>query len=197
MKVNIDDNVCKSYNTTKDKIVVLAAIQYGTPEIYEELLKEGYITKINASLFDLDKKYSITNKGINLVSDVILASDNTIEEKKDEVEELAKTLRDIYPKGKMLGTSYYYRGNLPDIVKKLKSFFKRYGTEYTNEQIIEATSNYIKSFNGNYTYLKLLKYFIWKDEHRDGEIIQSSLLADWIENKGQDNNNLYWTSHLN
>ena len=96
----------------------------------------------------------------------------------------------------MPGTTYYYKGNLQDIEKKLKSFKKRYGN-YTDEDIIKATENYIKSFNGNYTYLKLLKYFIWKDEKRDGETIATSVLADWIENEGQEDclsND--WTSTL-
>ena len=97
----------------------------------------------------------------------------------------------------MAGTSYYYRCNRADIVRKLKSFFRRYG-EYTSEQIIEATQRYVASFNGNYTYLRLLKYFIWKDENKDGETLQVSQLADWIENKGSVNpSNSDWTTSLN
>lgn len=197
MILNIDDNVCASYNTSKEEILVLGAIQYGTSDVYKNLISKGYITAANNSMFELDKKFTITNKGANLLSDVLLGSDKDITEIKDSIKELAITLREIYPQGKIAGTCYYYRGNLPDIEKKLKSFFKRYGKEYTNEQIIEATKRYIESFNGNYTYLKLLKYFIWKDEKKDGEIIQSSMLADWIENADQINNtNNDWTSTL-
>ena len=71
-----------------------------------------------------------------------------------------------------------------------------YGTKYTDEQIINATQKYINSFNGNYTYLKLLKYFIWKDERLKGESVQS-LLADFIENESaEDTTSSDWTVEL-
>ena len=71
-----------------------------------------------------------------------------------------------------------------------------YGTKYTDEQIINATQKYINSFNGNYAYLKLLKYFIWKDERLKGESVQS-LLADFIENESsEDTTNTDWTVEL-
>lgn len=185
MIVNVDDKVCEANGITKDEAFILAAIQYGTEDMYNHLIKEGYITKINSSCYELNKKYTITNRGINLFSDIVLNSDKNITESSNSISELASKLREIYPTGKMPGTTYYYKGNLQDIEKKLKSFKKRYGN-YTDEDIIKATENYIKSFNGNYTYLKLLKYFIWKDEKRDGETIATSVLADWIENEGQE-----------
>lgn len=196
MIVNVDDKVCEANGITKDEAFILAAIQYGTEDMYNHLIKEGYITKINSSCYELNKKYTITNRGINLFSDIVLNSDRNIAESSNSISELASRLREIYPTGKMPGTTYYYKGNLQDIEKKLKSFKKRYGN-YTDEDIIKATENYIKSFNGNYTYLKLLKYFIWKDEKRDGETIATSVLADWIENEGQEDclsND--WTSTL-
>lgn len=196
MIVNVDDKVCEANGITKDEAFILAAIQYGTEDMYNHLIKEGYITKINSSCYELNKKYTITNRGINLFSDIVLNSDRNITESSNSISELASKLREIYPTGKMPGTTYYYKGNLQDIEKKLKSFKKRYGN-YTDEDIIKATENYIKSFNGNYTYLKLLKYFIWKDEKRDGETIATSVLADWIENEGQEDclsND--WTSTL-
>lgn len=196
MIVNVDDKVCEANGITKDEAFILAAIQYGTEDMYNHLIKEGYITKINSSCYELNKKYTITNRGINLFSDIVLNSDRNITESSNSISELASKLREIYPTGKMPGTTYYYKGNLQDIEKKLKSFKKRYGN-YTDEDIIKATENYIKSFNGNYTYLKLLKYFIWKDEKRDGETIATSVLADWIENEGQEEeltNN--WTTLL-
>lgn len=197
MKISIDDTVCEKHGLTKDHILVLAAIQYGNSEIYDDLIREGYITEANSSMFETTKNYAATNKGIDVVSDVILESDTELEESHDSILDLANTLRSIYPGGKMPGTAYYYRGNTADIVKKLKSFFKRYGNKYSNEEIIAATQKYIESFNGNYVYLKLLKYFIWKDEKKDGETIQSSLLADYMENKDQVNHtNDDWSIEL-
>lgn len=198
MIVRIDDEVCSNHNVTKEEMLVLGAIQYGTSDVYQSLIDKGCITSANRSLFELDKKYTITHKGINLFSDVVLESDKPTESSQDRIANLANKLRGIYPEGKMQGTSYYYRGNTPDIKKKLVTFFKRYGDEYTDEQILEATRNYVSSFNGNYLYLRLLKYFIWKDENRDGEVIQVSQLAEWIENSDQNNPHNYdWTTSIN
>lgn len=198
MIVRIDDEICSNHNVTKEEILVLGAIQYGTSDVYQNLVSRGYITSANGSMLELDKKYTITHKGMNVFSDVILESDRPTQSAQDRIANLAIKLREMYPEGKMQGTSYYYRGNTPDIKKKLVSFFKRYGDEYTDEQILEATRNYIASFNGNYLYLRLLKYFIWKDENRDGEVVQVSQLAEWIENSDQTNPYNYdWTSTVN
>ena len=193
----LTDKACKLHGLTMSEGLALLAISTSNDDTYKSLISKGLITKANGTIQSLNRKYSATEKGIALADELIADSEQSIANQVNRIEDLANTLREMYPNGKIPGTSYYYRGNKADIVRKLKSFFRRYG-EYTNEQIIEATQRYIDSFNGNYIYLKLLKYFIWKDETRDGEVIQSSVLADWIENKGQVNHtNSDWTTNLN
>lgn len=193
----LTDKACKLHGLTMAEGLALLAISTSNDDTYRSLVSKGYITKANGTLQSLNRKYSATETGIALADELIADSEQSIVSQTDRIENLANTLREMYPGGKIPGTSYYYKSNKADIVRKLKSFFRRYG-EYTDDQIIEATQRYIDSFNGNYTYLKLLKYFIWKDETRDGEVIQSSVLADWIENKGQVNpNNTDWTTSLN
>lgn len=196
MNINIDENVCGQNNISLSQILALGAIQSCTVDKYKELVEKGLITKANESLFEPERRYTITNKGIELFNKVVLNSDSNIVQRNDSIEKLADSLRELYPNGKIYNTNYYYRGNRGDIVNKLKTFFKRYGTKYTDEQIINATRKYVESFNGNYTYLKLLKYFIWKDERAKGESVQS-LLADFIENENVENTiNNDWTSTL-
>lgn len=193
----LTDKACKLHGLTMSEGLALLAISTSNDETYKSLVSKGYITKANGTMQSLNRKYSATDLGISLADELIADSEQSIVSQTDRIENLANILRDMYPGGKIPGTSYYYKSNKADIVRKLKSFFRRYG-EYTDEQITEATQRYIDSFNGNYTYLKLLKYFIWKDETRDGEVIQSSVLADWIENKGQVNpTNTDWTTSLN
>lgn len=193
----LTDAACKKHGLLLSEGVALVAISSTTDDTYKSLISKGLITKVNGTLYSLDKKYSPTEKGINLVDELIADSEENIVLKEEEIKNLADTLRSMYPEGKMPGTSYYYRCNRADVVRKLKSFFRRYG-DYTNEQIINATQRYIASFNGNYTYLRLLKYFIWKDENKDGETLQVSQLADWIENQSQVNRtNSDWTTSLN
>lgn len=193
----LTDKACKKHGLLLSEGLALLAISTTTDETYRSLVNKGLITKANGTMQALNRKYSATDTGIVLADELLADSEEDIVVREDEIKELAEKLREIYPEGKMPGTSYYYRCNRADIVRKLKSFFRRYG-DYTPEQIMEATQRYVASFNGNYTYLRLLKYFIWKDENKDGETLQVSQLADWIENKGQVNNtNADWTTSLN
>lgn len=192
----LTDVACRKHNLLLSEGIALLAISTTTDDTYKSLVDKGLITKANGTMQSLNRKYSATEKGIVLADELVADSEKNIVAKEDSIKELADKLRSIYPEGKMEGTSYYYRCNKADIIRKLKSFFRRYG-EYTPEQIIEATQRYISSFNGNYTYLRLLKYFIWKDENKDGETLQVSQLADWIENKNETNaNNTDWTTTL-
>ena len=192
----LTDVACRKHNLLLSEGIALLAISTTTDDTYKSLVDKGLITKANGTMQSLNRKYSANEKGIVLADELVADSEKNIAAKEDSIKELADKLRSIYPEGKMEGTSYYYRCNKADIIRKLKSFFRRYG-EYTPEQIIEATQRYISSFNGNYTYLRLLKYFIWKDENKDGETLQVSQLADWIENKNETNaNNTDWTTTL-
>ena len=85
------------------------------------------------------------------------------------------------------------------IVRRLKLFFKKYGNTYTDEQIIQATSKYVEGFNGNYTYMRLLKYFIFKEKvGAASEVEGDSELISYIENAGQEENlRNDWTSTIN
>lgn len=193
----LTDKACLKHGMPISEGLALLAISTTTDDTYRSLVSKGLITKANGTMQSLNRKYSATEKGIALADELIADSEESIVIREDSIKELADKLREIYPEGKMAGTSYYYRCNRADIVRKLKSFFRRYG-DYSPEQIIEATQRYINSFNGNYTYLRLLKYFIWKDENKDGEVLQVSQLADWIENKGEVNpTNSDWTTSLN
>ena len=152
------------------------------------LWEKGYLTKEV-------ENYSFEVHSFEKLQTILAESTNEDSVNK-RAEELADKLRNIYPKGKIPNTNYYYKSNKSDIINKLKTFFNKYGVQYTDEQIINATQKYVNSFNGNYTYLKLLKYFIWKDERLKGESVQS-LLADFIENENvEDISNSDWTATL-
>ena len=136
----------------------------------------------------------ITAFGKGVVESVILNSEFKGDEKnpEDRFEVLAEELRGMYPEGKKPGTNYLWRDSKAVITKRLKTLVKRYGVEFTNEEAIEATKKYIASFNGNYQYMQLLKYFIYRlipDE--------SSQLLSYIENADSiENNNDDWMTNL-
>jgi hypothetical protein len=106
---------------------------------------------------------------------------------------LAKKMRDCFPEGKMPGTAYYYKCNNREVMLKMKKFFELYGY-YDDDEIIDATKRFVASFNGNYRYLPLIKYFISKNKTLTNEegkhyISEVSELASYLENTENNENN--------
>lgn len=198
MIININESVCDKYGTSKEEILALGAIQYSRDEDYDSLIKNGYITKANSSLFTLNKKFSITPKGAALLNSVVLDSDKDIVNNTNFIKNIAEGLKEIFPKGKKDGTNYYWAEGVALIERRLKLFFKKYGKDYTEDQILQAAKKYVESFNGNYQYMKLLKYFIFKEKVGvNGEVEGDSELLNYIENAGQEENlRNDWTSEL-
>ena len=196
MKIEVSDEICKKYNLSIEEALVLIGLKYSSQEIFQKLNKERFLLDLGSSIFEEETKYKLSRKANEVLSCILAESTDVVAKRTTNIEELADKLTNIYPSGKIYNTNYYYRCNRQDIINKLKTFFKMYGTKYTDEQIINATQKYIDSFNGNYTYLKLLKYFIWKDERLKGESVQS-LLADFIENESaEDTTSSDWTVEL-
>ena len=196
MKIEVNDEICKKYNLSIEEALVLIGLKYSSQEVFQKLNKERFLLDLGSSIFNEETKYKLSRKANEVLSCILAESTNAVAKRSTNIEELADKLREIYPNGKIFNTNYYYRCNRQDIINKLKTFFKMYGTKYTDEQIINATQKYVNSFNGNYAYLKLLKYFIWKDERLKGESVQS-LLADFIENESsEDTTNTDWTVEL-
>ena len=193
MKYFIDTEVLKLNNLSLAEFGLLLyfADRKNTKSLEDlsySLWEKGYLTKEV-------ENYSFEVHSFEKLQTILAESTNEDSVNK-RAEGLADKLRSIYPKGKIPNTNYYYKSNKSDIINKLKTFFNKYGVQYTDEQIINATQKYVNSFNGNYTYLKLLKYFIWKDERLKGESVQS-LLADFIENENvEDISNSDWTATL-
>ena len=196
MKIEVSDEICKKYNLSITEALILIGLKYSSQEVFQKLNKERFLLDLGSSIFEEETKYKLSRKANEVLSCILAESTDVVAKRTTNIEELADKLRNIYPSGKIYNTNYYYRCNRQDIINKLKTFFKMYGTKYTDAQIINATQKYINSFNGNYTYLKLLKYFIWKDERAKGESVQS-LLADFIENESaEDTISNDWTSTL-
>ena len=163
----------------------------------KELIRKGYITADRNDLFQ-QVGWRLTNKGTEVMDSVIVDSDKE-QESEDRLIQLATRLKEIFPKGRKDGTSYYWADGVALIVRRLKLFFKKYGNTYTDEQIIQATSKYVEGFNGDYAYMRLLKYFILKEKvGAAGEVEGDSELVSYIENAGQEENlRNDWTSTIN
>lgn len=198
MKYVIDESVCMREGFTLPEVLVLMLIKcdVSTSLIINHLMSKGVLVK------NMFGEYQITQNWNDKLDSALLDSEaENIEENDLYVESLAKDLMNIFPKGKKEGTNVYWKGNLKDTKLRLKKFFKLYSNKYTKEQIVGAAKRYVESFNGNYSFMRVLKYFIWKDIKRvdssgKGYIEETSELATLIENEDQENSNKDWITKL-
>lgn len=178
MKLTLDSKACEANGLTLGEFLILYINAKGinVQETTNSIIEKNLAGK---DLFNPDTLI-LGSKTRTLLDKIILDSDKTVQNNTERIKNLAKTLQEIYIPGKKEGTQDYFRGGSAEIVQKLKHFFAEYG-EYTDEEIIEATKKYVASFNGNYRFAQLLKYFISKKV--DGE--KGSRLLAYIENLKQ------------
>ena len=181
----ISKNGLDKNNITINEMIALLMINYqcNIELIAESLKQKGFIVS-NNELF-AKVPYKITNSGAEIIESVTADSMSTKDNDASLIS-LADELKKIYPKGKKDGTNYYWADGVQLIVKRLKLFFKKYGDKYSYQQIIDATKKYIESFNGDYRYMKLLKYFIFKDKVGAINVEEESELVNYIENSNED-----------
>lgn len=187
MTICLSKEGCQKNNITMGEVLLLLAV-YNKVDFdlsRERLVIRGYITADRDESFH-PKGWRLTNKGSEAIEAVIVDSDRN-QKPEDNLTALATKLKEVFPKGKKDGTNYYWTDGVALIVRRLKLFFKKYGDGYTNEQIVQAAEKYVQGFNGNYQYMKLLKYFIFKEKvGANGEVEGESDLVSYIENAGQE-----------
>lgn len=183
MKIAIDESVCAKKQLTLQEVMLALSIRMGG---WEEAIQNMLNREI---LVNKGGKYLITQRWSEIIDEVICDSSES-PQSDERLLNLAKKMRECFPEGKMPGTPYYYRCNNSEVIKKMKKFFLQYGN-YSDEEIIDACKRFVASFNGNYRYLPLVKYFIYKmkdEKDEEGNIhkVEHSPLADYLENKEEE-----------
>ena len=184
MKLTIDQTILEKNNLTLEEFLVLflSAREVDIGVISQSLVAKGLADK---DLFS-SGKLVISDKVKDLVSTIPIESDKNVIDKDSEFTELATELREIYPAGRKDGTTYMWRGTTAEVAKKLKTLVVKYGYTINKEDVLKATKEYVNSFNGNYRYMQLLKYFILKSvKDADGNVDIKSELISLIENSDQ------------
>lgn len=196
MKLTIDQTILENNNLTLEEFLVLflSAKEADIGDISQSLVAKGFADK---DLFS-SGKLVISDKVKDLISTISIDSDKNVIDKDSEFTELAAELREIYPAGRKDGTTYMWRGTTAEVAKKLKTLVVKYGFVINKESVIKATKEYVNSFNGNYRYMQLLKYFILKSvKDADGNVDIRSELMSIIENSGQlDAQREDWVSNM-
>ena len=186
MKIVFDTEACKKSHKDVDLLLYLISFVAGhkiTAKTFEKARRSNFL-KFNAPYDprNLFPEYVELTSGGEFMVEGIMADSNT-KSPDDRFVNLANKLREIYPAGKKPGYAYTWRDSESCIVDRLKKFFLKYG-DYPDEDIIRVTKEYVNSFNGNYTYMQLLKYFIWKNKTTGAELVDGRLVGE-VEKQSQ------------
>lgn len=176
--------------TVPEVLLALAIRAQGSTDVLENMVNREILVRPNEKAPLVT--YLVTQHWSDVLDEIIADSSGKIEKSDEELIQLAQKMRELYPQGKMKDrfgrmTPYYYRCNNAEVVRKLKKFFTVFGDVKDND-ILDATRRYVASFQGNYTGMRLIKYFILKDdvkpsEDGTGHVEQISDLATFLENK--------------
>ena len=183
----INEDLCtqKGMKVEELLLVILLKNKVNLKETIDEMLRKEILVK---DLFSGDDSYMITQRWNTVAEDILLSADTTIPTVQ-ELEVLAVEMAHLFPQGLKQGTNIYWRGNKKDNVQKLQKFFKMYG-QYTPREVLEATKKYIEKNQNNLTTMRVLKYFILKDNesdlatilenmHQQDTPLESQLQIDW------------------
>lgn len=182
VEIRLKKKACEMYGLTLEEALILVTFDT-VPQfmkLKDELVKKGLLSLKR----DGDDEWFLPDKACNIVHDILLESETI---KKRDLGPLCKRLKEIYPRGckEVSGKRYYWTDSVKLIERRLKTFFSLYG-EFSDEEIEEATERYVKSFEGNYDMMKLLKYFIFREKSFGGGVSEpSSDLLNFIENKDE------------
>lgn len=187
MKLIIDEALCSKHKMTITEVLLALAVRSS------ENLQGELLNMQNREILVNDRGiYKVTQHWSDVLDELLSDSSGASEKTDEQLIMLAKQMREIFPQRKMLDrlgrpTPYYYRCNTSEVVRKLKKFFTIFGN-IPDSDIIDATKRYVASFQGDYTGMRLIKYFILKDdvkpsEDGTGHVEQISDLATFLENK--------------
>lgn len=177
MKITIDTEVLQGNNITFGEFLVMLMGYYDTKykDNFDKLIEKGVI---NRNLFDKDAMV-LSNNTRNLVTSILLKSDNRVKESAIDFTELAKKLQGIFPQGCRPGTTYSWRDKTETIAQKLRALVVVHHFSFTEKEAIKATKEYVDSFGEDKEKMQLLKYFILRT-HNDKDI--DSMFMTIIEN---------------
>lgn len=187
LSIYLDINKMADKKLSLPEVLLLLALKSNTniDRMLEKLEEENLIT--------IDP-IELTPQGKEAIEDML---GNSIKWSDSNLTSLAEKLKTIYPKGRKPGTNYYWADGASLIVKRLRIFFKKYGEQYSEQQILDATKRYVEAYQNDMQYMQLLKYFIFKEKiNVNHELESQSDLLNYIENASEIDDDSDWQSEL-
>jgi len=187
-KLYIDVKECEKLKVPVDTALYIASLYLGkliTPDTFQDVCSRGLIEFDGFTLKREPINARLTPTGANLIESIFLNSEFQLPgSDEDRFDKLAKKMQELFPTGRKPGTKLMWRDSQAIIAKKLKTIAKKYDAKFTDEQALEATKKYVESFNGDYQFMQVLKYFICKRNNITGD--ETSQLLSYIENVGHE-----------
>ena len=197
MKYIIDTEILEREGIGLDEALYLLSVYKKKPINFNTIQKAKVENKILKFENSRDP-VKITPKGQSYIESILAKS--KIHVSSDNLERyrtLADKMREVYPKGLKPGTNYQWRDSTAIIADRLMKLVAKYNIEFTDEEAVAATKRYIASFNGNYRYMQILKYFISKQKPVEGAPAeQNSQFLSFLQNEESTTENQDWTANL-
>ena len=197
MKYIIDTEILEREDIGLDEVLYLLSVYKKKPINFNTIQKVKVENKILK--FENPKDpVKITPKGQTLIESILAKSKIHVSSNNlERYRVLADKMREAYPKGLKPGTNYQWRDSTAIIADRLMKLVAKHNIEFTDEEAVEANKRYIASFNGNYKYMQILKYFISKQKPVDGAPAeQNSQFLSFLQNEEGIIENQDWTANL-
>lgn len=182
MKIIINTDILRKHNLSLAEFLVLLTSYYEIEytDTFNSLLSKELINK------NLFKDYSpvINDSTKKLVTSILIESDDRVANSTLDFESLAEKLQNLYPDGIKAGKTYSWRGETREIVYRLMMLVARLDFKFTEQEAIDATKEYINSFEPPYQCMHTLQNFILYNSKSKGI---ESIFMSIIENNREKN----------
>lgn len=181
MKITINTKILKKYNLSLGEFLVMLIgyKELDYQELHNSCMNKGLVEK---NLFS-NMAPILSNNNKNLVAKILMESDDRAINSGIDFDKLALQLMNLFPDGKKAGKTYTWRGKQDEIAQKLRTLIVNYDFQFTEEEAIKATKEYVQSFNSPYQYMHTLKNFLlYTTKDNQGHYEIESLFMTNIEN---------------
>lgn len=174
--VEISLAVLKKYGFTLSSFLT-ALTGYYNIDLNSEINKLEYNGLAYRNLFG--HSIILTNEQRDIIARILTESSTKLDNASvKDFEGLALQLMSLYPEGIKPGTTYPWRGTMEEVAQKLRVLIVTHDFDFTAEEAVNATKEYVHSFGGNRKKMKLLKNFLLQTKEGD----TTSAFMEYIEN---------------
>lgn len=190
--LKVSEEALEEKGITLDEFLILFLMKrkMNVKTIVQSLLLKG----IGLSNPQDDSVLFLSSSNERMVDEILSDSDSEPAKVRRNCKELAERMREVFPEGKKM-SNLYWRDSKAVVAKRLEKWFDKYPNNYTDDEIVGAARRYVESFNGQYTYMQVLPYFIFKNVNMNGIIEERSQLLSVLENKDETTGS-NWTIEL-